>query len=263
MCPNLFFAGLFLNHFGRGKSHLDMSPMHVQTFRPTLHHPEGAEIFFDSPRVEQLIGEWKLTGKIETFEQILEQIFPMVRRLILSQKTNKLLLFEDLVSRVQVKLFKHLKGFDPAKGSAFSYLSKITKSVLCSAAVEVMRKPEFAELGDNVPEGSAPAPDHAVEDLAWRIRGIKTVCPQEETEVQRWIIQSIVDSAPTPLMRYEAAQACTFVFGINGRRARQIFDLTLLEVRRALLGPRQSVRFGLAELATTKSRFLIKYSAYL
>ena len=157
MCPNLFFAGCSQT-ISDAEKKLISRPMHVQagSFQASLHHPEGTEFFFNNVKIEGLIERWKAEGDIKVFEEILGESIPMIRRLMLCQQTTKFVPFEDLLSRIQVKLFKHLNGFNSAKGTAFSYLSKITKSVLCGAVREVMDKPEFAEFDGNVPERSVP-----------------------------------------------------------------------------------------------------------
>src|SRR5260221_155254 len=101
------------------------------------------------------------------------------------------------------------------------------------------------------------------EELDWLVLGIKTVCTFDaELEAQRWLVTSFLDCAFT-LRRYEAANCCMKVFGLDHRRARDLYDLTMLEIRRATydqVGHPKEIRPG--DLVHTKARSLIPYARY-
>jgi hypothetical protein len=82
---------------------------------------------------------------------------------------------------------------------------------------------------------TSPGDRYAVEHLEHLVRTVKTTCTlEEELRAQRWYVISFLHYEFC-LRRHEYADAAMDVFGLSHHRARQLYDLTLLEVRRRVL----------------------------
>src|SRR5262249_54793426 len=98
-----------------------------------------------------------------------------------------------------------------------------------------------------------------IDELHFRIMRIGTVftCPFER-QAQKWLIKNLLESN-FAFHRHEAADSMTVVFGIDPRRSRHIFDLTVLSVRRALLDERKLLPVSVYGLIGTRQKALVRY----
>jgi hypothetical protein len=103
---------------------------------------------------------------------------------------------------------------------------------------------------------------HAIDDLAHRIRSsVKTTLTDSvEVAAQRWYVDSFLDGA-FELRRHQCADAAMQVYGVSHDRSRELYDLTVLEVRRVLypdLPPRQPIAAG--RLLGTRCAWMTRYA---
>jgi hypothetical protein len=145
-----------------------------------------------------------------------------------------------LLSDVHYKLLKAVDKFDPQKGSAFSFLSCIIQNTLRSSVTNTRtvanRFVEFNEAtANNLRTNGETESQDVIEDLTHRIRvGVKTtVTDPGEVAMQRWYVDSFIDGA-FELRRHQCADAAMAVYNLSHGRSRELYDLTILEVRRVL-----------------------------
>ena len=75
--------------------------------------------------------------------------------------------------------------------------------------------------------------------------------------------QSVFVDAGFTLKRHEAADSVMKVFNLTHRRSRQLYDLTMLEIRRQLIGERRLPLITPDLLRGTRSEALARYSRFL
>ena len=124
------------------------------------------------------------------------------------------------------------------------------------------RYTEFAEAaGSTVPADIASR--DAVNDIEYRVRRARSSCADPfERRAQRWFIERFIDSG-FALKRHEAADCVMRVFGITHPRSRQLHDLTMLEVRRQLIGEKRLPLITPDLLKGTKLEALRRYGRFL
>src|SRR5258708_4842626 len=234
-------------------------------FLPTRHHPEGAIYCFRSDYAQALILDWQ-KNRNGSLEELLQYSVPLARSIIQGLKTTQYAEMAELVSRIQIKLATSLHCFDATRGTAYSFVSKVIKSVLANVVQESRR---YISLSTELDlDKRDPATNDAwkdfKEELEWRVLGIRTLCTLEpELAAQRWLVQSFLDCAFS-FRRHEAANSCMQVFDFSHSRGRQLYHLTIVEIRRVtffLLDHSILIRPG--DLVHTKARSLIPYARYL
>jgi hypothetical protein len=112
----------------------------------------------------------------------------------------------------------------------------------------------------------ASVDDYSIaDDLAHRIRcEAKTMLTDtQEVDAQRWFIDSFTDDGFAS-RRHACADACMNVYQMSHARSRELYDLTMLEVRRALYDDvkrREPIVPG--RLLGTRSAWMARYSPLL
>lgn len=173
---------------------------------------------------------------------------------------------DELLSRVRIKVWRSLRLYDPARGSAFSFFAKIISSTAASIVGECwQRSGRFCGL-DEADYCSAPAEaanSEAIAEIEYKVRQVKTSCTDRyELDAQVWFIESFIDCGFC-IRRHEASDAVMQVFGLDHSRSRQLFDLTMVAVRRELLPHRRLRPVAPHQLRSTKGEALIRYARYL
>jgi len=103
----------------------------------------------------------------------------------------------------------------------------------------------------------------AIAEIEFKIRQIKTPWTDcYELAAQRWFVESFIDCG-FHIRRHEAADAVIQVFGLDHSRSRQLFDLTMVSLRRELVDSRRLVPVPPASLLGTKGHALFKFARYL
>ena len=204
------------------------------------HNPRGATLHCDNGRIESLIAEYQSTGDIRTLASIIDLTQDRALTLIRFHKTTRYRREDELLSDVNLKLLKAIGKFNPAKGSAFSFLSHVIFTTLRTCVTTARKHSsqyvEFDEAAASklITNGETQSRD-AIDDLAYRIRfGVKsTVTDPGEADMQRWYVDSFIDGA-FELRRHQCANAAMAVYGVSHSRSRELYDLTMLELRRIL-----------------------------
>jgi hypothetical protein len=205
------------------------------------HHPDGGAIVHcDNGRIESLIADYQANGDVRTLSAIVDLTQNRALTLIRFYKTTRYRARDELLSDVNFKLLKAVAKFDPSKGSAFTFVSQVISNVLCTAVTSARRNAARHHrlnkviLNKLVTNGEAESA-HVIDDIAHRLRvGVKTTLEDsKERDVQRWFVTSLCDGG-FEHRRHECAGAARTIYGVGHSRSRELYDLTMLEVRRVL-----------------------------
>jgi hypothetical protein len=173
----------------------------------------------------------------------------------------------ELLRDVNVKLLRAVDRFDPAKGSAFTFVSCLIQNTLHSSVTKArMVASRYVELDEAVIDklatnGETESKD-AIDDLAYRVRaGARTTLTNPtEQDVQRWFVTSFCEDSFSQ-QRHQCANAAMAVHSLSHARSRELYDLTMLEVRRVLyddLPPRPLIVPG--RLFGTRTAWMTRYA---
>jgi hypothetical protein len=176
----------------------------------------------------------------------------------------------ELLSDINFKLLTSIGRFDPAKGSAFTFVSCIIQNSLHSsvtkARIAVQRHVELnaTEAAKLITDSDRQNRD-TIDDLTSHIRRsvCSTISNTRELDVQRWYVDSFLH-AQFDLRRHQCADAAMQVYGVSHSRSRELYDLTMLEVRRVMydnLPPRQPIAAG--RLVGTRAQWMVQYAPLL
>jgi hypothetical protein len=174
----------------------------------------------------------------------------------------------ELLSDCHFKLMRSIGRFDARRASGFAYVSRIIDSSLKTAVSSQrrhwLRNVELdIELANALP---AKTDDWSVaDDLVYKIRSrVKTTLTNEtELSACRWLVESFCADG-FAARRHACADACMGVYQLSHARSRELHDLVMLEVRRALyddLKPRKQILPG--RLLGTRAAWMARYSPLL
>jgi hypothetical protein len=236
------------------------------------HHPDGnGSKHLDNGQLEAAIARHQ-NGEVAALAEIVRLIQPRTETMIRFYGTNRYKPEDELLSDVHWKMLRAVGKFDSARGSGFSFVSHVIFTALRTAVTSVRKNGNrFTELDEalvsTLPANGAtdPSGQEGIDDLAHRIRsGIKTtVTDPTEQDVQRWYVTSFVDGA-FGLPRHECANAAMAVYSLSHERSRELYDLTLLSVRRLVyddLPSRPLIAPG--RLAGTRCAWMMRYRPLL
>ena len=233
--------------------------------RPTKHHPNGGSNWnFDNDVVQSQLLAWQRTGNPRALQSVFEGSRAHVLRLVRGFHEVPL---DETINEVLIKVWSSAHLYDPQRGTAFSFISRVATTVACNAQGKhrAWRSRHWEADADFWDHIEAPAQDlHGLEHFRHQIiSGIKTRRKSGcERAAQRWIIESGFD-ADFHLRRHQIADSCMLVFGLFHQQARQLFDETHLEIRRVFLNEHRIKSVTPQELVRTRERHLIKYGRYL
>ena len=204
----------------------------------TKHHPngEGGE-HLNNAQLEQCIFRFQ-KGDADALTEIIALTTPRAQTLIRFHKTSHYRNESELLSDCHFKLLRSIGRFDPAKGSAFSYVSRIIDSSLKTAVTNQRKNwARYSEL-DNEITNTIPARSdnwEKADDLVFKIKSrVKTTLTNEtEVSAQRWFVDSFCQDGFTA-RRHTCADVCMSVYQLSHARSRELHDLVMLEVRRVL-----------------------------
>jgi hypothetical protein len=246
--------------------------MHLAADCPTVstwrHRTDGLGAhYFDSTKARQWIESYNQTGDAEALNRLLEHVTPLAQSILQYRSTLKYAEEGDLLSRIYCKLWRSLRLYDASKGSPFSFCAMVIQSVSRSAVGEVWTRNErFCEIDEASAVSPYADPLSSTQELAeieYRIRRLRTSCTRRaELSAQRWYVESFIDSG-FRLRRHEAADAMMQVYGLDHARSRQLFDLTMVAIRRELISERRLAPVAPVTLRGTKSQALIRYAKIL
>jgi hypothetical protein len=237
----------------------------------TLHHPRGnGQQKFSEQSVRELVLRWQQSGNQcpELMNEILLASRPVFSGVALSRGVCAANV-DETVHLMQIRIWRKLRSFDCARGRLFTFLTVVSHQLVTEIrSSNRLHLQRFNPTGtESLDHWHSTQPevrlDEVLNDLNWRIYGVKTTLVDEhELAGQRWLVRGLVDSQ-FALKRHEASDAMSIVYGIDPARSRQIHDRTLLEVRRQLLDVAEIPAVTRRDLVGTRSKALARYSAAL
>ena len=228
----------------------------------------GENLYFSESAALSLFEKWKAEEDLASLNELLKLCIPIVERLISRRGTTRFGTVEELINFVLLRLSRSLQRlYDPAKGRLFTFVSKSTESAL----IDVVRRKRWENghlqpLDDyllNSLQVNGQEHREALDDIQFRIWRIKTLstCPFEK-DAQRWLVKNLVESNFV-FRRHQAADAMTIVYGLKPERSRQLYDITLLSVRRELINERKLKPVRKETLMGTRGQVLLRYASRL
>jgi hypothetical protein len=237
-------------------------------FTTSKHHPNGGAVSHcDNAQLEQAIARFQ-NGDAGSLGEIVQLVEPRALTLIRFHKTGHYRPEDELLSDVNFKLMRSIGRFDARRASGFSYVSRIIESSLKTAVSNQRRNwLRHCELdGELANSLHAKTADYsAFDDFAHRIKsGVKTTLTEPlEIETQRWYIDSFTEDG-FACRRHQCANAAMIVYQLSHARSRELYDLTMLEVRRVLYDDvkrRQQIIAG--RFLGTRCAWMVQYSPLL
>jgi hypothetical protein len=111
-------------------------------------------------------------------------------------------------------------------------------------------------------EGASFDSSLAVDDLKHQIRSTKSAATEvKERQAQKWYVEGFIE-AGFEMRRHQCADAAMKVYGLCHRRSRQLYDLTLLEIRRILYTETKHSPVIVAQLQRSKNDALLRFSNF-
>lgn len=207
----------------------------------TMHHPEGIpedDIFFHEDVVSKLVLQWRETGDIEVWKQIVNETIPLINTIILD---NGFVDYEDincLRSECVLKLFKLIDKFDPSRGRAFTIFSISILNHLRSFAGKsrsVANRNTFVD--ENVLEnfeGRTYVNYNISEEFRERVMCIDTrfLKENQKSAVQYYITYFINDGFHTSKSKMIATASKSF--GLSIEQSSILYDYALIKLRSEL-----------------------------
>jgi hypothetical protein len=233
------------------------------------HNPHGqGSTHLDNGRLEEVIARYQTQGVPESLGEIVRLSQTRAQTLIRFYKTARYRPEDELLSDVNWKLLRSVSKFDPAKGSAFTFVSQVIWSTLSTSVMNARRNAKrYSELDEKLTNKLPAAVEHydAVDDLTHRIKAeVKTTLSDEdELSTQRWYIESFTEDG-FEAQRHQCANAAMTVYSLSHARSRELYDLTMLETRRVLyddLKGRQPIPAG--RLLGTRCAWMVRYAPLL
>jgi hypothetical protein len=203
----------------------------------------GAKQIFDETVIKALVLDWQEFHTEACFERILELIDGMVHAIVYTRGIHRYEEMDEIVQKLRIKIWRVLDMFDVERGSIHNFLTIVVHNTLGHINTELInRAARFCSTESMNGERSlldrTPAPDCDTcgsDDLTYRLMQVKTTrTDAKELDAQRWLVRSFIDSGFL-IRRYEAANAMTKVYDIPGDRSRQLYDETLVEIRRQVI----------------------------
>ena len=233
------------------------------------HNPNGgASSHFDNARLESVIAAYQTGTDPAAMNEIVRLTQTRALTLIRFRKTNRYVAEDELLSDINFKILRGIDKFDPARGSVFSFVSRIVMNVLCTSVTNARKASvKYTGLDDDlIYTLPAKSEDRAVaDDIADRIkRGARTTLTDpRELDAQKWFITNF-RAEGFESRRPACANAAMAVYSLSHERSREIYDLTVLEIRRLLyddLKRRQPIVAG--RLLGTRFQWLARYRPLL
>jgi hypothetical protein len=208
-----------------------------------------------------------MKGDAASLGEIISLTHDRALTLIRFYKTTRYQREDELLSDVNFKLLKAVGSFNRERGHAFSFVSHVVTNTLRTSVTSARKSSRQhvkfdKHIANKLCTNGETESQHAIDDLAHRIRShVKTtVTDPREIGMQRWYVDSFIDGA-FELRRHQCADAAMAVYNLNHDRSRELYDLTVLEVRRVLyddLPPKQPIAAG--RLLGTRCAWMTRYA---
>jgi hypothetical protein len=222
----------------------------------------------DNGRIESLIAQYQSSGDVHTLAAIVDLTQARALTLIRFWRTSRYRSEAELLSDINIKLLRAVDKFDPTRGKAFTLISCLIKNTLCTAVTSARKSSrQYVKLRASIVRQLETNDEDcsAIDDIAHRIKiGARTTLTDEsELAAQRWYIDSFTAHG-FQSRRHECANAAMAVHNLTHARSRELYDLTMLEVRRVLysqLKQRQNIVAG--RLLGTRLAWMARYRELL
>src|SRR6516162_11150944 len=100
------------------------------------HKPHGqGSTHLDNGRLEEVIARYQTKGDAESLGEIVRLSQTRAQTLIRFYQTTRYRPEDELLSDVNWKLLRSVSKFDPAKGSAFTFVSQVIWSALSTSVM--------------------------------------------------------------------------------------------------------------------------------
>jgi hypothetical protein len=222
--------------------------------------------FFDEEEVKALVVEYLKEKDGAIFAQILSKIDGVIHAIIYERGINRYEEMDELVQKLHIKIWRVLPKFDPARGKLYSFITIVAHNTLGHINTELInRSSKFTPIevnGERSLIDTLPARDdnsEMHEDVSVNIKKILTCCTiDREIKAQQWLVRSFIESHFS-IRRHESANCMMKVFNISKERSRELYDQTLLEVRRQLLQYAKIPAVRVSQLRGTRQKPLASY----
>ncbi len=222
--------------------------------------------FFDEEEVKALVVLYLKNKSSDVFAEILRQIDGVINAIIYERGIHRYEEMDELLQKIHIKIWRVLSKFDPARGKLYSFITIVTHNTLGHINTELInRSSKFTPLecnGEKSLLDTLQAKDDDAEmreDVGVNIKKILTTCTiDKEINAQRWLVLSFVESNFS-IRRHEAANSMMKVFAISKERSRELYDQTILEVRRQLLQYAKIPTVKVSQIKGTRQKALAAY----
>jgi hypothetical protein len=232
-----------------------------------MKHPHAnGTLRVDNGRLEQLITSYQSgTDRVSALSEIVTLTQQRALTLIRFHRTSRYRTESELLSDIHFKLMRALDRFDPSKGSGFTFVSCVIKNTLCTAVTMSRRqRATYIRMRPSIVRQLVCKTEDrsGVDDIAHKIKSAvrTTLTDQIELSAQRWFVESFLSDG-FDSRRHECANAAMSVHNLGHDRSRELYDLTMLEVRRVLfddLPPRRPI--APQQLRGTRCGWLARYA---
>jgi hypothetical protein len=223
---------------------------------------------FIEPEALAVFRRYKASGAVEELDALLRLLIPVAETVI----CKKLGFLSDDYPEIRAYVLRRMSRglancYDPERGSLFNFITKLTENSLVDLLRrKVSRAKYVVPLDDEMlARFSVNGADHrhAAAEIAYRVMQVKTIARDRgEIEAQRWLVRNLLASG-FRFYRHEAADAMTVVYNIPPDRSRKLYDITVLSVRRILIGERKLKPVDVGSLLGTKGKALLRYRSRL
>jgi hypothetical protein len=227
------------------------------------HNPLGTTPHLNNGRLEAAISRYQ-AGDAESLGEIVQLVEPRVLTLIRFHKTHHYRPEDELLSDVNFKLMRSIGRFDARRATGFAYVSRIIDSSLKTAVSNQRRHwARYTELANMLP--ARPDDGERMDDLVFKVKSQVRTTLTDETELnaQRWLVESFCQEG-FAARRHTCADVCMGAFRLSHARSRELYDLTMLEVRRVLYDSvKQREQIVAGRLLGTRGAWMTQYSPLL
>jgi hypothetical protein len=222
--------------------------------------------FLSEEETIALVNAYVKDRKQEVFEEILDRIDGMVHAIIYERGIHRFEDIDEIMQKLRIKIWRVLPQFDASRGKFFTFVTIVVHNTLGHINTELInRSSRFTSIESNGESSLLdvlPAPEDYCdvrEEVNVNIMNVRTTCTiYKEIKAQRWLVLSFIESQFT-IRRHEAANAMVKVFAISKDRSRELYDQTLLELRRQLLHHAKIPTMKLSQLLGTRQKPLAPY----
>jgi hypothetical protein len=224
---------------------------------------------FSEPEAQALFSRYRESGgALEPLDALLRLLLPLIEVVVCKKLGSFPSDFDEIQSYALRKLCRGLaRSYNPERGSLFNFSTKTVENALTDLLRrKIARDRFFTPLEAGMLERfgvNGVDHRHATADISYRAMRIKTTLRDpNEIEAARWLVRNLLSSG-FRFYRHEAANALAVVYGLTPDRARWLYDMTMLSIRRALIGERRFRPVAPGTLCGTKAKALLKYQKRL